>query len=273
MIGADLPALIIGGGNMGAALARGWIAAFGAQAVVVAENDASRRHTLEAELQIQTCSSDDLGRYICDAGAIIVAVKPDAVLSVTESLSFLAISEDTPLISIAAGIELHRYDAAFGRAHPIIRTMPNIGVQVAQGVTACVANGAAQQHHRQRATALFDAVGECYWLDDESQMHAITAISGSGPAYVFYFMECLMNASRSLGLPEGIIVPLVCQTMYGSIILAQQRPAEIEALRVSVTSPNGTTKAALEVLFAQLPTLVKTATEHAAARSKELTDI
>ncbi len=270
MIPAAGPTLIIGGGNMGAALARGWATAFGAAGVIVVENDASKRHTLETELHIQTCAGVDMAHHTQQAGAIILAVKPDAVLAIATSLSLMKLSQNTPLISIAAGVELGRYEAAFGRNHPIIRAMPNIGVQVAQGVTACIANAAVQHEHQQLATSLFSAVGSCHWLNDESQMHAITAISGSGPAYVFYFMECLMNAARALGLPENMIAPLVCQTMSGSTILAQQQPDNIEALRVSVTSPKGTTHAALEVLQSHLPELLKTATQHAANRSLEL---
>jgi pyrroline-5-carboxylate reductase len=273
MISAARPVLIIGGGNMGSALACGWVTAFGAAAVIIAENDKSKRHALESELHIQTCSSEELALHALTASAIILAVKPDAALSVTASLSRLDISENTPLISIAAGVELARYETAFGRAHPIIRAMPNIGVQVAHGVTACIVNDAAQHQHQTLATTLFEAVGTCYWLDDELQMHAITAISGSGPAYVFYFMECLIEAAKNLGLPEHIVAPLVCHTVHGSTILAQQHPDKINDLRVSVTSPKGTTQAALEVLSVHLPNLIKTATEHAANRSKELTQI
>lgn len=273
MINAASPALIIGGGNMGAALARGWSAAFGTDAVMVLERSADKCRALESDLHIRTGTPNQLVQHVPYAGAVILAVKPDAVLDIVSQLSSSPISPNAPIISVAAGIELARYEAAFGQSHPIIRTMPNIGVQVAHGVTACIANNATQQEHQAIATALFESVGHCYWLEDEMLMHAITAISGSGPAYVFYFMECLMLAARNLGLPEPMIAPLVWQTIHGSTILAQHQSDKISDLRISVTSPNGTTQAALELLFDGLPDLMKAATLRAQTRSRELTQI
>ncbi|MEM7026373.1 MAG: pyrroline-5-carboxylate reductase, partial [Pseudomonadota bacterium] len=141
-------------------------------------------------------------------------------------------------------------EAAFGKEAPVVRAMPNTPAAIGRGVTALVANPHATDEQKALCAELMAAVGETHWIDDEEHMHAITAMSGSGPAYVFHLIEVLAKAGINSGLPEDLAWPMARATVAGSAALAEASDHPAEKLRRNVTSPGGTTEAALEVLMA-----------------------
>jgi pyrroline-5-carboxylate reductase len=154
------------------------------------------------------------------------------------------------VLSIAAGTAIARFAAVFGEDTPIVRAMPNTPAAIGQGVTALFANERVSPAQRQLCSALMAAVGAVHWVDDEEQMHAITAMSGGGPAYVFLLIETLAKAGIAAGLAADLAWPLARGTVVGSGALAATSEQPVEVLRQNVTSPGGTTQAALAVLMA-----------------------
>jgi pyrroline-5-carboxylate reductase len=155
----------------------------------------------------------------------------------------------------------------------IVRTMPNTPAAIGLGMTALIASDGVSAAQKQDAGHLMQAVGEIIWLDSEKQMDAVTAISGSGPAYVFYLAETMMAAGISLGLSEQVALQLARQTIAGAATMMAQPDTSPSQLRRNVTSPNGTTEAALDVLMAEtggLGTLMRQATQAAAQRNRDL---
>ena len=178
---------------------------------------------------------------------------------------------DTLFVSIAAGTPIRSFEAALGARTPIVRAMPNTPAAVGRGITALVAN--AHAGARDLAEALMRAVGQTVRLDDEAQMDAVTAVSGSGPAYVFLMIEALAAAGEAEGLSPELALALARATVAGAGALAESNDRAPTALRVDVTSPGGTTAAALAVLMEEgtgLPALVRRGVAAAAARSREL---
>jgi pyrroline-5-carboxylate reductase len=176
-------------------------------------------------------------------------------------------------VSVAAGTPLARFEAAFGAATPIVRTMPNTPAAIGRGISALIGNAAATPAHIALAEALMGAVGQTVRLDHEAQMDAVTAVSGSGPAYVFHLIETLAAAGVAQGLAPDLAMALAKATVGGAGQLAEDSAADPAQLRRNVTSPNGTTQAALEVLMdgeTGLPKLMARAVAAAAARSEEL---
>jgi len=180
----------------------------------------------------------------------------------------------TPLyISIAAGKNLAFYKKHLGAKARIVRAMPNTPALVGHGITALCGSALAATD-KTLAEKLMGAVGQTLWLDDESQMDAVTALSGSGPAYVFLFLESLTEAGIAAGLPADRARALAMQTIYGSAMLARQSHENFATLRQNVSSPGGTTEAALKLLMQDnaFKTLVKNAVLAAARRAKELAE-
>ncbi|MEE8041930.1 MAG: pyrroline-5-carboxylate reductase, partial [Pseudomonadales bacterium] len=182
-----------------------------------------------------------------------------------------AVATSKPLvISIAAGIELAALESWLG-AQRIVRCMPNTPALVSQGVTAMLANAHVTDVDRVLAESIMGAVGQWLWLEQESQLDAVTALSGSGPAYFFYFLEAMIEAGCELGLSEGDARTLALQTALGSSKMALQSDLAPDALRVQVTSPGGTTERALAVLRnGGFSPLVKAAIKAAEERAREL---
>jgi pyrroline-5-carboxylate reductase len=179
----------------------------------------------------------------------VFAVKPQAMAAVLPAYRHLA-EVGAVVLSIAAGTVIAHFAAAFGERTPIVRAMPNTPAAIGQGVTALVANQHVSPAQRQLCSDLMAAVGVVHWTNDEEQMHAITAMSGGGPAYVFLLIETLAKAGIASGLPEDLAWPLARATVAGSGALAASSDEPIELLRQNVTSPGGTTQAALAVLMA-----------------------
>lgn len=206
-----------------------------------------------------------------DPAVVLVAVKPQMMGDALPAIAAFG-GKDTVFVSVAAGTPLSAFEAAFGADTPIVRAMPNTPAAIAQGITAICAN-AAGQDALDEASELLSAVGAVVRLDSEAQMDGVTGVSGSGPAYVFHMIEALAAAGVAQGLSDTLAMQLAKATVAGAGALAMQSDEDPSQLRVNVTSPNGTTQAALEVLMdAQtgFPDLMARAVAAAANRSKEL---
>ncbi|MCL4107735.1 UNVERIFIED_CONTAM: hypothetical protein GTU68_022196 [Idotea baltica] len=182
---------------------------------------------------------------------------------------------DIPFLSVAAGTTLAQFEGVLGPETPIIRAMPNTPAAVGKGITALIGNAHARDADLDLADALLRAVGQTVRLEHEAQMDAVTGVSGSGPAYVFHLIETLAAAGVAQGLPDALAMQLAKATVAGAGALAEASDEPPAQLRVNVTSPNGTTQAALEVLMDAengFPPLLEQAVKAAADRSRELAD-
>ena len=204
--------------------------------------------------------------------AAILAVKPQMMGDALPQLQAFGNSK-TLFISIAAGTSLVRFSEVLGAGTPIIRAMPNTPAAVGCGITALIGNASTSERDLALAETLLAAVGTTVRLQDESQMDAVTALSGSGPAYVFHMIEAMAQAGEAEGLAPDLAMQLARATVIGAGQLAAGSDQTAEQLRINVTSPKGTTAAALEVLMDSdtgLPPLIARAIAAAAARSREL---
>ena len=216
-------------------------------------------------------TSTDNNAVVQGADAVVLAVKPQIAKQVMNDLDTL--SESQLLISIAAGIttaSLHTWSSA---TQPIIRCMPNTPALVQQGATALFANTFCSNTQQQLAAHILDAIGISLWVDDEAQLDAVTAVSGSGPAYFFLLMEAMIEAGVELGLSKTVATQLTLQTARGAAEMAQQSEDSPGTLRNNVTSPGGTTAAALGVMQDHgIDTIVNKALKAAQTRSIELAE-
>ncbi len=201
-------------------------------------------------------------------GIVLVAVKPQMMADALPQVTELG-GGDTVILSIAAGVTIGHYEATFGEDTPVIRAMPNTPAAIGRGVTALAAN-AKGAPSLDLAERLLNAVGQTVRLDDEAQMDAVTAISGSGPGYVFHMIECLAQAAEAQGLSSELALTLARATVGGAGQLAEESGRKPSDLRRDVTSPEGTTEAGLDVLMAELPDLMRRTVAAAAERSREL---
>lgn len=202
----------------------------------------------------------------------LIAVKPQMMGEALPNLQALG-NGTTLFVSVAAGTQIAAFEDAFGAKTPVIRAMPNTPAAVGKGITAMIGNAFAGAEALDLAEALLQAVGQVVRLDNEGQMDAVTAVSGSGPAYVFHLIETLAAAGAEQGLPADMAMQLAKATVAGAGALAEQAAEDPAQLRVNVTSPAGTTAAALDVLMDEahgLPPLLQKAVKAAADRSKEL---
>lgn len=204
--------------------------------------------------------------------ALIIAVKPQIMEAALPQIAHVG-GADTVVISVAAGVALDQLETAFGPATPIVRAMPNTPAAIGKGITAMVGNRFAGPQALELAENLLSAVGQVLRLQDESQMDAVTAVSGSGPAYVFHLIETLAAAGQAEGLPAKTALHLARATVAGAGALAEKSDQAPGELRANVTSPGGTTQAGLEILMderAGLPPLMRATVAAAAHRSREL---
>ena len=202
---------------------------------------------------------------------VLIAVKPQMMGDALPDIAAFG-GGDTVFISVAAGTPLSAFEEAFGATSPIVRAMPNTPAAVGRGITAMCANPAGQGA-LDDAEMLLSAVGDVVRLDDEHQMDAVTGVSGSGPAYVFHLIETLAAGGIAQGLSPALAMQLAKATVAGAGHLAMEAAEDPAQLRINVTSPNGTTQAALEVLMDEstgFPDLVPRAVKAATDRSKEL---
>lgn len=203
---------------------------------------------------------------------VLVAVKPQMMAEALPGLAGLG-GGNTLFLSIAAGTTITRFESVLGPATPIVRAMPNTPAAIGRGITAITGNALATEAHLRLAGALLAAVGQVVRLDGEDQMDAVTAVSGSGPAYVFHLIETLAAAGAAEGLPADLAMRLAKATVAGAGALAEATEEDPAQLRVNVTSPGGTTAAALAVLMDEgrgFPALLREAVHAAAERGREL---
>jgi len=235
----------IGGGNMARAIIGGLVAkGIRASDVTVAEIDGVARLKLVAEFGVT--SVEAAGPELAAAKVVVFAVKPQQMRAAAEAAR--AHLGDALVISIAAGIRLADLGRWLGGRARLVRAMPNTPALVHAGITGLHAPASVGADDRQAAEDLLAAVGAALWFEREEDLDAVTAVSGSGPAYVFYAMEALERAARELGLAEGAARSLALWTFVGATKLAIERGEEPARLRAQVTSKGGTTERAIEVL-------------------------
>ena len=261
--------LLVGGGNMGQALLRGWLADGRAPESihVVDPNEAARAAVESLGVAASSNRPHSIG-----ADVIVFAVKPHLVEGALQDYRDLIEGQAT-LLTIAAGKTIASYENLLGSGAAIVRGMPNTPAAIGQGITVLVANRAVGSAQKQLCESLMAAVGQVAWLEDDGLMDAVTAVSGSGPAYVFLLIECLAAAAVEVGLEKGLAERLALATVSGAGAYAMASDANPAELRRRVTSPGGTTQAALEVLMGDsraLESLVSEAVRAAARRGREL---
>lgn len=268
----DGPLLLAGAGKMGGALLSGLIAR-GLDAKLVRVQDPSPPPEIASMLTSHGIKAEaDLGPFVRAPSVILLAVKPQVMDAVFPPIARLA-GTNTVVLSIAAGRSLASFEKYLPAGTAVVRAMPNTPASVGRSITVCVANGAVTRPHREICDALLATVGEVAWIDDESQMDAVTAVSGSGPAYVFLLAECLAEAGCAAGLAPELALKLARATVSGSGELLHQSDLDPATLRQNVTSPGGTTAAALGVLMSAdsgLQSLMTRAVDAAARRGREL---
>ena len=256
--------VLVGAGKMGSAMLQGWLQnGLSAQQTLVFDPAAQ---DLPQGLSLNPNPSD-----VQDAEVIIIAVKPQVMEEVLPSI--IELKKSKPLIiSVAAGKTIASFAHHFGPDAAIIRTMPNTPAAVGRGITAMVANENVSSAQKNLAIALLSAIGEVVSIDDEALIDAVTAVSGSGPAYIFYLTECMASAGEKLGLAPELAMQLARATVAGAGELMRQSGIPAATLRENVTSPKGTTYAALQVLMAEngLQPIFDKALKAAADRSREL---
>jgi pyrroline-5-carboxylate reductase len=270
-LGASGRILLIGFGNMGQALVRGWLDTGRAPASVRVVEPLAAARAVARDLGVE--AGDSVGHVAAGfrADVVVLAVKPNQVAGALGQ-SRSAVDATAVWLSIAAGKTIAALTAGLGATAAVVRAMPNTPAAIGKGMTALVANAAVTTEQRALCTALMGAVGSVAWLDDEGQMDAVTAVSGSGPAYLFLLIECLEQAALDVGLAPALARRLALTTVSGAAAYAAVADVAPAELRRRVTSPNGTTQAALDVLMAEpgLRELLTRAVRAAAARSRDL---
>jgi pyrroline-5-carboxylate reductase len=261
--------LFVGGGNMGAAIVGGLVSrGFAASDITVVEPGAAARESLAIRFGV-TVRESAAGSGPADV--IVLAVKPQQMKEAVKPL--LPLSAGTLVVSIAAGIRLADLSRWLGGHAALVRAMPNTPALVHAGVTGLYAPPAVDALGRERAAELLGAVGEVVWLPREEDLDAVTAVSGSGPAYVFYFLEAVEQAAREMGIAPEAARTLAVGTFAGAAKLARERGEDAAVLRAQVTSKGGTTERALAAMEAAgVKARINEAVKAAAARSRELGD-
>jgi pyrroline-5-carboxylate reductase len=270
LTGGAVRLLLVGCGKMGSALLEGWLASgVPAADIVVVEPAAGG------------ALADPSPRFVADPDAIardfaptvvIFAIKPQMMDEAAPHYARYA-GAGTVFLSIAAGKTIGGFEAALGEGAAIVRAMPNTPAAIGRGVSVACPNAQVSEGQRALCGELLSAVGEVAWVEDEALLDPVTAVSGSGPAYVFLLTEAMTAAGVSAGLPEALAKQLARATVAGAGELMRKSGEEASQLRINVTSPGGTTQAALEVLMAKkggLEALMTRAVKAAARRSREL---
>ncbi len=259
---------LVGAGKMGAAMLEGWLAlGLDPHNVVVIEPQPSEEMVA---LSMKGIVLNPPAGAVSNIATIVLAVKPQVAADVLPQVAALT-AADTLVLSIMAGKTLGFLQGSLPKA-AIVRAMPNTPAAVGRGITVAIPSEAVTPEQKQRAHALLAASGAVEWIGDERLMDAVTAVSGSGPAYVFLLAETLARAGVAAGLPEDLAAKLARETVAGAGELMHRSPLDPATLRQNVTSPAGTTAAALDVLMAAdgLDPLMRQAVAAATRRSKEL---
>ncbi|XAZ22249.1 pyrroline-5-carboxylate reductase [Sinorhizobium sp. B11] len=245
---ATNPVVLIGAGNMGGAMLSGWLkSGVPGSAVLVVDpgpSPAMMSTIADAGAAHVTAAPADL-----KAGVLFLAVKPQVMEAVLPTVKSV-VGPQTVVVSVAAGKTLAFLEKHLGEA-AMVRAMPNTPAMIGRGVTGAFANARVSAEQRDGVNALLRVSGPVEWVPSESDIDSVTAVSGSGPAYVFYLVECMAEAGRKLGLQADLAMRLARETVAGAGELLHQSPDDAARLRQNVTSPGGTTAAALSVLMAE----------------------
>ncbi|MGI9400832.1 MAG: pyrroline-5-carboxylate reductase [Rhizobiaceae bacterium] len=263
---------LVGAGNMGGALLGGWLNdGISAKSITVIDPspaDHMKDMISGAQVRHESAAPEDHRPDI-----LVLAVKPQIIEKVIPAVSHM-VGKNTALVSVAAGKTISQLEDGVGKECAVVRAMPNTPALVRRGITVACPNRLVTDVHMKRVERLLLAAGSVEWVMDEHLIDAVTGVSGSGPAYVFYLAECMAVAGVKAGLPEALARKLASETVSGAGELLARSDKEAETLRENVTSPNGTTAAALEVLMGNngMGQLVEKAVLAATKRSRELSD-
>lgn len=268
-MGEQATITLVGCGKMGSALLEGWLNAFPDYDFGVIEPNTVPENI--ATNITHAASASELADFIRRSDIIILAVKPQIMQDVCKDLEPFT-GSNTLILSIAAGQSLGNFATYFGEDQPAIRAMPNTPAIIGKGISVAVGNTKVSDNQKSLADSLLHKTGFVEWIEDESLLDAVTAVSGSGPAYVFYLIEVLSEAAIKAGLEPDLAKTLARQTVTGSAALAEHEPdTRASTLRENVTSPGGTTEAALGVLMdGQMQEIFIKAIAAAKKRSQEL---
>ncbi len=262
---AEQGLVLLGCGKMGSAMLAGWLD-HGLPAASVWVIDPYPSDWLKTQgVNINTPLPES-------PAVVLVAVKPQMMGEALPAIQALG-GGGSLFVSVAAGTSIATFEDVLGEGTPIVRAMPNTPAAIRQGITAMIGNAHVSGDDLDLAENLLSAIGETVRLSDEAQIDAVTGVSGSGPAYVFHLIETLAAAGQAQGLPHELAMRLAKSTVAGAGALAMAAEEDPSQLRVNVTSPNGTTQAALEVLMHEaegFPNLLHRAVKAATDRSKEL---
>lgn len=266
----DLRIAFIGGGNMARSLVGGLVdKGCKPGRITVSEPDPGQRAVIAKRMPVRM--SADGAAAVRDADVVVFAVKPQVMQAAAKAVAEAAQAKRPLIVSVAAGIATGDLDRWLGGGQAIVRVMPNTPALLGAGAAGLYATARVSAEQRATAQALMEAVGQAHWIEDESLMDAVTALSGSGPAYFFLLMECMETAALELGLPAGTARALILQTAYGAARMAQESGEAPATLRKQVTSPNGTTAAALGVFEdSKFAALVQKALTAARDRGRQL---
>ena len=261
----------IGAGNMAYALIKGLLNnGFDANQINISDPNEELLRNRESELKVTTYS--DNASLLSNSDVIFFAVKPQVLSSVCLELKGIVKSKHL-FVSIVAGIRSSDINRWLGGNFSLIRTMPNTPALFQSGVTGLFANEVVDNEQKSLVESILSSVGECFWVNEEKLIDAITAISGSGPAYFFLLMESMKQAGMALGLDEETANSLSIQTAYGASLMANKTGKDSRTLRSEVTSPNGTTQSAIESFQDQnFEGIVANATRAAYDRARELSN-
>ena len=261
----------IGAGNMAYALIKGLLNnGFDANQINISDPNEELLLNRESELKVTTYS--DNTSLLSNSDIIFFAVKPQVLSSVCLELKGVVKSKHL-FVSIVAGIRSSDINRWLGGNFALIRTMPNTPALFQSGVTGLFANEVVDNGQKSLVESILSSVGECFWVNEEKLIDAITAISGSGPAYFFLLMESMKQAGMALGLDEETANSLSIQTAYGASLMANKTGKDSRTLRTEVTSPNGTTQSAIESFQDQnFEGIVANATRAAYDRARELSN-
>jgi len=262
--------VLVGAGKMGGAMLEGWLKG-GADPRRIVALDPAPPPDMKALLERHGIRHNPAVAAIADAEVVVIAVKPQLIDEVLPGIVSLKASK--PLVlSVAAGKTIASFERHFGAGAAVVRTIPNTPAAVGRGITAMAANPNVTPAQLDLARTLLSAVGEVVTVANEAMIDAVTAVSGSGPAYVFYLTECLAAAGEKMGLPADLAMQLARATVAGAGELMRVTGTPAATLRQNVTSPKGTTYAALQVLMAEdgMQPLFDKAIAAATHRSREL---
>jgi len=265
--------LLVGAGKMGGALLDAWLMRkiIQSQDIILIEPDLVRAKDFQERYALNTFETLETVNTEVDRPVIVFAIKPQMMDTVVPLYRNFA-SQGSLILSIAAGKTLNYFERILGTNSPIVRAMPNTPASIGKGMTVLCSNNYVNRGQKALCTDLMSAVGKVHWVDNEKLMDPVTAISGSGPAYVFLLIEALSDAGVQVGLDQDLAYELAITTIAGAAALAEESTISPSVLRQNVTSPGGTTEAALAVLMSNdgLADLFLRAVNQAVARSRDL---